>query len=36
MPNYKIGHSFDIHQTDKNRKLILGGVEIKVILDFRI
>lgn len=29
MPNYKIGHSFDIHQTDKNRKLILGGVEIK-------
>ncbi|CCV66639.1 putative bifunctional protein 2-C-methyl-D-erythritol 4-phosphate cytidylyltransferase/ 2-C-methyl-D-erythritol 2,4-cyclodiphosphate synthase (IspD/IspF) [Paracholeplasma brassicae] len=26
---YKIGHSYDIHQTDSNRKLILGGLEIK-------
>lgn len=29
MPNIKIGHSYDIHQTTKERKLILGGIEIK-------
>lgn len=28
MPTFKIGHSYDIHQTDKNRKLILGGLNI--------
>lgn len=27
-PNFKIGHSYDIHATAKNRKLILGGVLI--------
>ncbi|NLL69072.1 MAG: 2-C-methyl-D-erythritol 2,4-cyclodiphosphate synthase [Acholeplasmataceae bacterium] len=26
--NYRIGHSFDLHKLVKNRKLILGGVEI--------
>lgn len=26
---YKIGHSYDIHQTDVSRKLYLGGLEIK-------
>jgi len=25
---YKIGHSYDIHRLENNRKLILGGVEI--------
>lgn len=29
MPNFKIGHSYDIHQTTKERKLILGGVLIE-------
>ncbi len=29
MPKYKIGHAYDIHQIDKNRKLFLGGIEIK-------
>lgn len=28
MPNFKIGHAYDIHQLVKNRKLILGGVPI--------
>ncbi len=27
-PFYKIGHSYDIHQIDKTRKLILGGILI--------
>ncbi len=30
MPEFKIGHSYDIHQITKERKLILGGVEIPV------
>lgn len=25
----RIGHSYDIHRLEKNRKLILGGIEIK-------
>lgn len=28
-PNFKIGYSYDIHKTDKNRPLVLGGVKIE-------
>lgn len=28
-PNFKIGYSYDIHKTDKNRPLILGGIKIE-------
>lgn len=26
--SYRIGHSYDIHRLEENRKLILGGIEI--------
>ncbi len=29
--NYRIGHSYDIHRLESNRKLILGGIEIAYI-----
>ena len=29
--NYRIGHSYDIHRLENNRKLILGGIEIAYI-----
>ena len=28
MPSFKVGYSYDIHQTDNNRPLILGGITI--------
>ncbi len=28
-PDFKIGYSYDIHKTDKNRPLILGGIKIE-------
>lgn len=28
-PAFKIGHSYDIHQTSKDRKLFLGGLQIE-------
>ncbi|HEY2990284.1 MAG TPA: 2-C-methyl-D-erythritol 2,4-cyclodiphosphate synthase [Candidatus Binatia bacterium] len=28
MPDYRIGHGFDVHRFQRGRKLVLGGVEI--------
>ncbi len=28
MCNFRIGHGYDVHRFDENRKLILGGVEV--------
>lgn len=28
MPNFRIGHGYDVHRLSEDRKLILGGVEI--------